>query len=141
MSITEELKRSFERNNMPDEGKPYLGSLRTGIKGLDDLIVGFEPGYLTLIASRPGMGKTALMIQMTENILRSGHRVMIFSLETSAERLLSRLDVPAEYTDDLNICDEVPLSVKRIAERYDTAGGADVVFVDYLTLLEDPDGK
>ena len=140
MNITEELKKSF-RDDKAAEGNLPDSYIMTGIKGLDDIIAGLAPGYLTLTASRPGMGKTALMIQMTENILRSGHRVMIFSLETSEERLLSRLDVPAEYTDNLTICDEIPLSVRQIAERYDAAGGADVVFVDYLTLLDGPDDK
>ncbi|MBR6051384.1 MAG: hypothetical protein IKP68_09325 [Clostridia bacterium] len=140
MNVTEELKKSF-RDDKAAEGKLPDSYIMTGIKGLDDIIAGLAPGYLTLIASRPGMGKTALMIQMTEIILRSGHRVMTFSLETSGERLLSRLDVPAEYTDNLKICDEIPLSVRQIAERYDAAGGADVVFVDYLTLLDGLDGK
>lgn len=71
---------------------PLQNGVRSGDKRLDDLTGGLQRGDLNIIAARPGMGKTAKMIQ--DSVDRLTHNddlvVVIFSLEMSTEMLLMR---------------------------------------------------
>jgi len=59
---------------------------------LDKLINGMTASNLIILASRPAMGKTALALNISENIsLKSSLPVGIFSLEMTAEQLLHRI--------------------------------------------------
>jgi KaiC/GvpD/RAD55 family RecA-like ATPase len=51
----------------------------------------FEPGTVTVIAARPGMGKTQFMLNTYSHFLDCGARGMVFSLEMKSEKLLERL--------------------------------------------------
>lgn len=64
----------------------------TGIYDLDDLVAGFEPGTLTLLAGRPSMGKSFCAMFLTLQMLVS-HKlpVLFFSLEMTATQLEYRL--------------------------------------------------
>jgi len=64
------------------------GGLRTGLADLDNLIGGLEPADFCVIAARPSMGKTALMLNIAA---RCGVPVGIFSLEMSTSQLMTRL--------------------------------------------------
>ena len=61
--------------------------------GLDKLrTAGLQPSELVILAARPSMGKTALALNIAENVaLRQREPVAIFSLEMSKESLLLRL--------------------------------------------------
>ena len=73
------------------EGKSITG-VATGYSDLDRLTSGFQPSELLILAARPSQGKTALALNLAENIaIRSGQGVAIFSLEMSKESLLQRL--------------------------------------------------
>ena len=64
----------------------------TGLYHLDDLIVGLEPGTLTLLAGRPSMGKTYVSIFLAMQVMLShGLPVAFFSLEMTAPQLEYRL--------------------------------------------------
>jgi len=65
--------------------------LRTGYPKLDYFLRGLKVGEMTVICARPGMGKTALVTNITEHIARAGGHVAFFSLEMSAEQLTYRL--------------------------------------------------
>lgn len=52
---------------------------------------GWQNSDLTIIAGRPGMGKSALMVQQIIDITRQGMSVGVFSLEMSAEQITSRI--------------------------------------------------
>ncbi len=52
---------------------------------------GWQNSDLTIIAGRPGMGKSAFMIQQIIDITRQGMSVGVFSLEMSAEQITSRI--------------------------------------------------
>lgn len=59
---------------------------------LDKMIGGISPSNLMILAGRPAMGKTALAINLAENIcFKNGMPVGIFSLEMTAEQLLHRI--------------------------------------------------
>ncbi len=70
--------------------KTPLTGVPSGFKDLDELTGGFQPGNLVVIAARPSMGKSALVTNMAENAVLSGHAVALFSLEMSESELAQR---------------------------------------------------
>jgi replicative DNA helicase len=90
--IKEIVHENFERlERIFKEGKSITG-IPTGYGELDKLLSGLQPSELLILAARPSQGKTALALNLAENIaLRAGEPVAIFSLEMSKESLLQRL--------------------------------------------------
>ena len=70
--------------------KPDLPGIPTGLRGLDDLLGGFKPGQLIVLAARPSMGKTALAANLAQRIAERG-TVVFFSLEQTRRELTERL--------------------------------------------------
>jgi len=72
--------------------KDAVTGVPTGYVDLDRLTAGFQPSDLIVIAGRPGMGKTALCLNIAANAaLEHEIPVAIFSLEMSREQLAMRL--------------------------------------------------
>jgi len=73
--------------------KTHSTVLPTGIKKIDDIIVGLSPGELTIIAARPSTGKSAFALNIAKKYAASIRRipVAIFSLEMTANQLVNRL--------------------------------------------------
>jgi len=65
--------------------------IRTGFFELDTLTGGLSGSLLIIIAARPGIGKTALMLSMARNMAKAGVKVGIFSLEMDKESLVDRI--------------------------------------------------
>ncbi len=64
----------------------------SGFAKLDKLLGGFQKSDLVILASRPGVGKTSLALNVAVNATkRYGQRVAFFSLEMSGEQLVQRL--------------------------------------------------
>jgi replicative DNA helicase len=71
-------------------GEP-LG-IPTGYKLLDKLLGGLQRSDLIIVAGRPGMGKTSLLLSIAQNAARKyNQRVALFSLEMSSEQVVQRL--------------------------------------------------
>ena len=68
----------------------YLG-VPSGIKGLDELTRGAKRGQLIYVAARPGMGKTALILNMALKAARLGKRILLWSGEMSVHENIARL--------------------------------------------------
>lgn len=69
-----------------------MQGLTTGYPKLDELLLGMTPGQLIVLAARPAMGKTALVLNIAQNAVRaSGLPACIFSLEMLAPELSMRL--------------------------------------------------
>jgi replicative DNA helicase len=63
----------------------------SGFKDLDEKTGGFQPGNLIVLAARPAMGKSALMLNIAENAaVKHGKAVAVFSLEMSETELAQR---------------------------------------------------
>jgi replicative DNA helicase len=63
----------------------------SGFRDVDELTGGFQPGNLVVLAARPSMGKSALVINMAENAaLDHGRGVALFSLEMAEAELAQR---------------------------------------------------
>ena len=71
---------------------PSLSGLASGFYDLDSLTQGFQKSDLIIIAGRPSMGKTALGLNITLNIIKNLKLpVLFFSLEMSKEQIMYRL--------------------------------------------------
>ncbi|MDU7692921.1 MAG: replicative DNA helicase [Helicobacter sp.] len=74
--------------------KPHnrsITGIATGFLDLDTTISGLNEGDLIILGARPGMGKTALSLNIAHNVLSQGYGVAIFSLEMSDEQLVQRM--------------------------------------------------
>tara|TARA_B110000977_G_scaffold68754_1_gene93366 strand:+ start:56591 stop:57937 length:1347 start_codon:yes stop_codon:yes gene_type:complete len=72
--------------------KPNISGLSSGFYHLDSLTQGFQKSDLIIIAGRPGMGKTALCLNIALHIVEEYHApIIFFSLEMSKEQLMYRL--------------------------------------------------
>jgi replicative DNA helicase len=92
LPIKDIVRDNFERlERIFREGKSITG-IPTGYIELDKLTSGLQASELLILAARPSQGKTALALNLMENIaIRGGHPVAMFSLEMSKESLLQRL--------------------------------------------------
>ena len=64
----------------------------SGFVDLDKLTSGFQPSDLIILAARPSMGKTSLVLNMAQHIgTKTDRAVGFFSLEMSKEQLLMRM--------------------------------------------------
>jgi replicative DNA helicase len=72
--------------------KGRVNGVPTGFTDLDTKLTGLHGGELILIAARPAMGKTALVLNIAHHVaVREKIPVAIFSLEMSKESLVSRI--------------------------------------------------
>ncbi|GAB4545765.1 MAG: replicative DNA helicase [Phycisphaerales bacterium] len=97
-TVSEILQLLLERV-IEHEGRSITG-LSTGFTDLDNLTTGLQPGELIIVAARPSMGKTALALNLAEQIAFGGQPyaergpetpVGFFSLEMSREAIVQRL--------------------------------------------------
>lgn len=65
--------------------------ISTGFSGLDTILNGgFDPGTMSIVVAEPGTGKTALVMQIAENMAKNGQPVIVFNLEMSEDQLIAR---------------------------------------------------
>lgn len=90
--IKESLADSFERiDELHKKGAGFRG-IQTGFTDLDSILSGMQESNLLILAARPGQGKTAMIINIAQNVALSQKLpVGIFSLEMSQEELVDRL--------------------------------------------------
>lgn len=62
-----------------------------GLSAVDRMTLGFQPGEFIVIAARPSMGKTALVMNAVRESTALGYPALVFSLEMTAEGLAERL--------------------------------------------------
>ncbi len=70
-------------------GKKLCGR-PTHLKGLNELVGGFEPGSYIVLAARPSMGKSLLAMNIARHYAAEQH-VLFFSAEMSKEEMVDRL--------------------------------------------------
>jgi replicative DNA helicase len=85
--VVERIETLYARDNPSD-----ITGTATGFTDLDRKTSGLHPGDLIIIAGRPSMGKTALAINIAENVaMDSKLPVAIFSMEMGASQLVMRM--------------------------------------------------
>ncbi len=74
------------------ERRQHITGLATGFADFDNLTSGLQPAELIIIAARPGIGKTALALNIAQYVAMAERKAAaIFSLEMAREALLFRL--------------------------------------------------
>lgn len=148
----------------PDAKDKYRG-ISTGFRSLDNILSGLQPSDLLVLAARPSMGKTALALNMAQNVAKKGYSVGLISLEMSKEQLVERMFCSllgvdswkmrtgklsdedfgriGSIMDELNsmkifIDDSIGNSITELkakARRLKMEVGLDFLIVDYLQLM------
>ncbi|MDR3586927.1 MAG: replicative DNA helicase [Desulfosporosinus sp.] len=90
--IRDVLLETFEKIEYLYANKGNLTGVPTFFTELDRMTSGWQPSDLVIIAGRPSMGKTAMVLNMAQNAaVRAKVPVAIFSLEMSKEQLVQRM--------------------------------------------------
>ena len=97
--ISDVLMDSVQNLEKLLNNKGGLTGLPTGFIDLDKLTSGLQPSDFIILAARPSMGKTALALNIVQNVALRAHKkiggeprsVAFFSLEMSKEQLVSRM--------------------------------------------------
>ena len=102
--ISEVTMNALEKINEASKTKNPVTGLATGFVDLDRMLTGLHGSDYVLIAARPSMGKTALALNIVQNVVfRDGKTAAIFSLEMSKEVLMNRLFAQESRIDAQNI--------------------------------------
>lgn len=162
VGVYEELADAAKREDS-------LPGLSTGLVDLDNFILGLNKSDLILIASRPGMGKTSIALNIATHVAKtSGKAVAVFSLEMSREQLCLRLLSGEAFLDnkklqtgklsdsewnklaaaaaaissyDIRIDDNPTLSVADMNAQCRRVQNLGLVVIDYLQLLQSAGGQ
>lgn len=74
------------------KNKGEITGVATGFYELDHITTGLHPNELMILAARPGVGKTALALNIATNVvIDSNKTVAIFNMEMAAEQLVGRM--------------------------------------------------
>ena len=154
---------------MAESGSEIPG-LSTGLRDLDRAINGLNKSDLILLAARPGMGKSAMALNMAMSVAKKNPKrtVAVFSLEMSKAQLVTRLIAGESFVDlgklttgrlsedewtkigtaaaalaqtDLRIDDNPSLSVAEMNAKCRRIDDLAMVIIDYLQLMTSAGGR
>ncbi|HPA18330.1 MAG TPA: DnaB-like helicase C-terminal domain-containing protein [Verrucomicrobiae bacterium] len=143
------------------ENPDQLDGLGTGFSKLDRRLGGLRSGQLVVVGARPGVGKSAFLLNVSRHVARAGEPVLFVSLEMSAEELTARLiadlssvslgsphsafrekalteaaevvrAMPLHMVTGVSRLGAVVAAIRRDVARY----GAKLVCIDYCQLIE-----
>lgn len=150
------------RESMAKEGKAFR--IPSGFPSLDSLTYqGWGPGQLIILAARPSVGKTAVMLQMAKAAAGAGFPTAIFSLEMTKSELGQRMLYSTGLVDPLQVAtgcvnwerfeaasaqvSGLPITIndsarqlRKIASKIQILsrrGQCRIAFIDYLGLVKD----
>ena len=164
VSTANELVNETMRMIEESEGRGFMG-VRTGFHELDEMSNGFQRGEMIVLAARPSMGKTALALNLLEQVAQHGVPSVMFSLEMGKQQLiqrmlcaLGRIDSQRmrkhmlgsdDYSRLLTACGEISklpiyiddtpglslLAMRSKARRLKERHGVGFIAIDYLQLM------
>jgi replicative DNA helicase len=159
------VKESFPKIEKLFEHKSFVTGISTGFAEIDKMTRGFQRGDLVIVAARPSMGKTSLVLNIAQHVAASGGVAGFFSLEMSKEQLFMRMLASEAKIDNfrlmsgqigqkeygqithaletlsdarLFIDDSAGISVLEMrakARRLQAEHGLDLLAVDYIQLM------
>jgi replicative DNA helicase len=90
--VKDALAESFDRLDELHKKASGLRGVPTGFKDLDNMLAGFQASNMIVLAARPGLGKTAFVLNVARHVaVEEKISVGFFSLEMSKEELVDRL--------------------------------------------------
>lgn len=102
--LKEAVNTVFEQIQSTNLSDDKILGVPSGFADFDEMTSGFQPGDLIILAARPSMGKTTLVMNFAQHIaIVKKIPVAVFSLEMPAEQLAMRL-----------LCSEAKIDSKRI---------------------------
>lgn len=157
-SVSQALTETLRSLSAPEQSR-----IDTGFPKLDSVLKGFEGGQLIIVGARPGVGKSAFLLDIAESAARAGNETLFVSLEMSAseltERLLARRSMATmdnlidrdlndeTWTDiaavsnrlerlPLHFWDKPAVTVSKIRGAAATIHNLRLIVVDYLGLMQ-----
>ena len=104
VKIKDIVKSAMARIEELYDSKDAYTGLPTGFTDFDKMTSGLQPSDLIIVAARPSMGKSSLVLNIAEHVaLTGGKSVAFFSLEMSKEQLVQRL-----------LCSEAGIDASRL---------------------------
>ena len=92
LSMKDQVMEAIEAIEKLYERKGGITGISTGFIEFDRMTSGLHPAEMIVIAARPSMGKTALVMNIAEHVaIQENHPVGVFSLEMSSQQLVQRL--------------------------------------------------
>jgi replicative DNA helicase len=86
------VNSSFATIEKLQQHKGLVTGVPTGFADLDEMTSGLQPSDLILVAARPSMGKTSLVMNIAQHVgTKTDMTVGVFSLEMSKEQLFMRM--------------------------------------------------
>jgi len=77
------LKENYDNGKLP--------GLSTGFAKLDEKTGGLRKGEFWVIGAKTSVGKSVMMLQISQNAIKEGKRVAIFTLEMGADEVIGRM--------------------------------------------------
>lgn len=100
VALKETLTESFDRIDELQKTGSGLRGVKSGFTDLDNVLSGMQKTNLLILAARPGQGKTAIMLNIAQNIaVKQKLPIGVFSLEMSKEELVDRLLIAQSDVD------------------------------------------
>ena len=113
--IQDIVSAAMDRLGSLVENSRAVTGLSTGFTDLDSITAGLHPSDFIIVAARPSMGKTALALNIAENVALRGtregeppRRVAFFSLEMSRDQLAQRMICTEADVDSQELCPGTP---------------------------------
>ncbi|HEY8038718.1 MAG TPA: replicative DNA helicase [Polyangiaceae bacterium] len=113
------MRETFKKIEKANARGARITGIATGFDRYDRMTSGLHDGELTIVAARPGMGKTSLVLNMAANVAspqqlesardpnerweQPGFGVVIFSLEMPREQIVNRM-----------LCSEAKVDVSKV---------------------------
>lgn len=92
VSLKSILTTALEKIEMLYKHAGEITGLSTGLTALDEYTAGLQPADLIIIAGRPSMGKSTLVMNIAENVaIHTKQPVLVFSMEMPADSIVMRM--------------------------------------------------
>ncbi len=131
--IRDVLQNVYKDIEQVSESKGAVDGAKTGFSALDRMLVQMGKGDFVIVGARPGMGKTSFALNIATNVAKnSGKAVCIFSLEMSAEQLVTRIISSEALVDShsLRTGELRPEDWDNIADVISQLSGCDIYIDD-----------
>ena len=163
--IAKSLEEAISSIDKAKYNPNHVVGLASRLIDLDKILAGFQRSDLIIVAGRPSMGKTALVINIAIGMAKENYKIGFFSLEMSSEQIATRIlaiesgiDISSlktgfikeEQYNQIRVCaskveeyglyiDDTPaLSISKIrakARKAKKQHGLDALIIDYLQLI------